>query len=260
MGREEDIRGALELRRKFLGPSFSTHYANPIVVCRGKGAVLFDDRDQGFIDLVNNPAGIGHCHPLPVRAANRQLAKLNTNTRYVYPELAKFASELSDTLPPGLHVCYFVNSGSEANDLALRMAKAYTKQADIIVVDGAYHGHTGEIVKISPYKYEGKGGFPKPEHTHSVPIPCLYRGKHSNDPDPGAKYAAYVKSAVDEIKKEGRKPAAWFCEGVLSTAGYVPLPKGYLKDVYKYIRAEGGICVSDEVQSGFGRVGSNMMW
>jgi 4-aminobutyrate aminotransferase-like enzyme len=257
--REGQIHEALENRRNYLGPSFSTHYANPIVVRRGKGAVLFDDRDQGFIDVVNNPAGIGHCHPLSVRAASNQLAKLNTNTRYIYPELAAYARELCETLPEGLHVCYFVNSGSEANDLALRMAKAYTKQKDVVVVEGAYHGHTGAIVEISPYKFDGKGGFPKPATTHKVPIPCVYRGHHHGS-EAGAAYAAYVKTAVDEIKRAGRKPAAWFCEGVLSTAGYIPLPSGYLNEVYKYIRDEGGICVSDEVQSGFGRVGQGKMW
>lgn len=258
--RTGEIEDALEQRRMFLGPSFSTHYANPIVVRRGKGAVLFDDRGQGFIDVVNNPACVGHCHPLPVRAAAAQMARLNTNTRYVYPELANYARQLSDTLPDGLHVCYFVNSGSEANDLALRMAKAYTKQADVVVVDGAYHGHTHEVVKISPYKYEGKGGFPQPDTTHKVPIPCMYRGKHRNDSNPGAAYAEYARRAVDDIAEKGRKPAAFFCEGVLSTAGYVPLPKGYLRDVYRYIRAQGGVCVSDEVQSGFGRSGSGKMW
>jgi len=138
--RDGEIKGALAARQKYLGPSFSTHYANPLVVRRGKGTVLFDDRDQGFIDLVNNPASLGHCHPMPVRAAASQIAKLNTNTRYVYPELASYAQQLAATLPEGLHVCYFVNSGSEANDLALRMAEAYTKQKDVIVVDGAYHG------------------------------------------------------------------------------------------------------------------------
>jgi len=258
--RERHLKGALEQRRQFLGPSFSTHYANPIVVRRGKGAVLFDDRNQGFIDLVNNPAGVGHSHPLPVRAAAAQLARLNTNTRYIYPELADYARQLAKTLPDGLHVCYFVNSGSEANDLALRMARAYTKQDDVVVVDGAYHGHTAEIVKISPYKYNGKGGFPEPATTHTVPIPCMYRGKHRNDANAGAAYAAYAREAVDRIKQQGRKPAAWFCEGMLSTAGYVPLPEGYLADVYASIRAAGGVCVSDEVQSGFGRAGSGKMW
>jgi len=258
--RDGEIKGALAARQKYLGPSFSTHYANPLVVRRGKGTVLFDDRDQGFIDLVNNPASVGHCHPMPVRAAASQIAKLNTNTRYVYPELASYAQQLAATLPEGLHVCYFVNSGSEANDLALRMAEAYTKQKDVIVVDGAYHGHTGTIVRISPYKYEGKGGFARPDTTHAVPIPCMYRGKHRNDSEPGAAYAKHVKDAVDKIKSEGRAPAAWFCEGLLSTAGYVPLPPDYLKEVYQYIRAEGGVCVSDEVQSGFARAGSGKMW
>jgi 4-aminobutyrate aminotransferase-like enzyme len=258
--RADEIERALEQRRMFLGPSFSTHYANPIVVRRGKGAVLFDDREQAFIDVVNNPACVGHCHPLPVRAAAAQMARLNTNTRYVYPELAAYARQLSDTLPDGLHVCYFVNSGSEANDLALRMAKAYTQQEDVVVVDGAYHGHTHEIIKISPYKYEGKGGFPQPDTTHKVPIPCLYRGEHCDDSNAGAAYAEHAKRAVDAITKKGRKPAAFFCEGALSTAGYVPLPPGYLQDVYRYIRGQGGICVSDEVQSGFGRSGSGKMW
>ena len=129
-----------------------------------------------------------------------------------------------------------------------------------MVVDGAYHGHTGDLIEISPYKFDGKGGFPKPATTHKVPIPCMYRGAHRADPNAGVAFAAYAKTAVEQIVREGRKPCAWFCEGVLSTAGYVPLPEGYLKEVYKHIRAEGGVCVSDEVQSGFGRVGSGKMW
>jgi len=247
-------------RQTFLGPSLSTHYNQPLVIEQGKGTFLFDYRGQAFLDCVNNPASLGHSHPHVVKAASEQLIKLNTNTRYVYPELADYAEALTKTLPPNLTVCFFVNSGSEANDLALRMVKQYTKQSDIVCIQGGYHGHTGELIKISPYKYEGKGGFAPPETTWKVPCPDVFRGVHRNDPKPGESYAAYVEKTVDEIRAKGRKPAAFFCEGMLSTAGYIALPPGYLPNVYKAIRGAGGVCVSDEVQSGFARAGENKMW
>lgn len=250
----------LTRRKHFLGPSFSTHYTNPLVLSYGRGTFLFDIRGQAFLDCVNNPASLGHCHPAVVEAASEQLGVLNTNTRYVYPQLADYAQALTATLPSKLHVCFFVNSGSEANDLALRMAKQHTKQQDVLCVDGGYHGHTATLVNISPYKFKGKGGFPCPDTTQVLPCPDLYRGQYASHPDPAAAYAKSVEEGVQQIVAKGRKPAAFFCEGVLSTAGYIPLPDGYLEAAYKAVRAEGGLCISDEVQSGFGRAGEGKMW
>jgi len=221
---------------------------------------LIDVRDQAFLDFVNNPASLGHCHPHVVQAAAEQLGKLNTNTRYVYAELTDYAEKLTRLFPEKLHICFFVNSGSEANDLALRIARAHTKAQDFIVIEGAYHGHTEELVRISPYKFDGKGGFPQPANVWKVPIPDMFRGDHCNDADPAQSYALHVKKALDSMKASGRRPAAFVCEGMLSTAGYHPLPPRYLRQVYKFVHEAGGVCISDEVQSGFGRAGEGKMW
>jgi 4-aminobutyrate aminotransferase-like enzyme len=210
---------------------------------------------QAFLDCVNNPAGVGHCHPLVVRAAADQFSTLNTNTRYVFPELNEYAERLCATLPSSLSVCYFVNSGSEANDLALRLARWHTQQQDVVCVQGGYHGHTDAVIDVSPYKFDKAVNRPVPPTTHKVPAPDAYR-----DPRSGAAMAESVKEAVDGIKKEGRKPALFICEGALSCAGYIPIPDGYLKAAYAHVRAHGGLCLSDEVQSGFGRPGCGMMW
>ncbi|EKX33447.1 hypothetical protein GUITHDRAFT_90739 [Guillardia theta CCMP2712] len=258
--RSKELENQISRRKAFLGPSLSTHYHNPILVERGRGTFLIDFRDQAFLDFVNNPASLGHCHPHVVRAAAEQLAQLNTNTRYVYAELTDYAEQLTRLFPEKLHVCFFVNSGSEANDLALRIARAHTKAQDFIVMEGAYHGHTEELIKISPYKFDGKGGFPQPANVWKVPVPDMFRGDHRSDSNPARSYALHVKTALDKMKTSGKRPAAFICEGMLSTAGYHPLPPRYLKQVYELVREEGGVCISDEVQSGFGRAGEGKMW
>jgi 4-aminobutyrate aminotransferase-like enzyme len=169
-----------------------------------------------------------------------------------------YAERLTATLPDPLSVCYFVNSGSEANDLALRLARAYTGGTDTIVVNGAYHGNLSSLIDISPYKFDGPGGQGSPPFVHKLIMPDGYRGPYKyDDPACGRKYADQVQTVLHQAGQSGRKVAAFICESLLSCGGQIVLPDGYLREVYQQVRASGGICIADEVQVGFGRVGSH---
>jgi 4-aminobutyrate aminotransferase-like enzyme len=186
----------------------------------------------------------------------KQIATLNTNTRYLHDGLVEYAERLTATLPSKLKVCYFTNSGSGANDLAIRMSRHYTKQQDVIVLDHAYHGTSTVAIEMSPYKFDSKGGFGKKPYIHKAMNPDLYRGNYRyDDADAGKKYAADVQRIIEALQKENKFPAAFICETLLGVGGQIPLPQGYLKEVYQYMHAAGGICIADEVQVGFGRVG-----
>jgi 4-aminobutyrate aminotransferase-like enzyme len=186
----------------------------------------------------------------------KQIATLNTNSRYLHDNMIEYAKRLTDTLPPPLKVCYFVNSGSEANDLAVRMARHYTKQKDIIVLEHAYHGTSTLAMEMSPYKFEQKGGSGQMSWIHKAMMPDRYRGIYKyDDPDAGKKYAADVQRIVEALEKEGKKPAVFISETLPGVGGQIPLPQDYLREVYQYVRTAGGVCIADEVQVGFGRVG-----
>jgi 4-aminobutyrate aminotransferase-like enzyme len=193
-----------------------------------------------------------------VRAVQEQVALLNTNTRYLHDTILRYAERLTRRLPEPLRVCYFVNSGSEANELALRLARARTGREDVIVLEHAYHGHTTTLVDVSPYKFDGPGGGGRKEWVHVAPLPDTYRGRYRRDgPQAGPKYARDVGALVDQLQAEGRGLAAFLAETLPSVAGQVVLPPGYLADAYRYVRAAGGVCIADEVQTGFGRLGSH---
>jgi 4-aminobutyrate aminotransferase-like enzyme/Ser/Thr protein kinase RdoA (MazF antagonist) len=248
----------LEARREHIGKSLSTSYKKPLKIVRGFMKYLYDDTGRAFLDGVNNVPHVGHSHPRVVEAAQRQLAVLNTNSRYLHDNLARFAERLAAKCPPPLCVCFIVNSGSEANDLALRMARQYTNRYDMIVVDGAYHGHLTSLIEISPYKFAGKGGAGRPPRTQVVPVPDLFQGAYRyGDRDAGIHYAADVDKAIENIRREGRGFAGYIAESLLSCGGQIVLPDGYLREVYKRVRAAGGVCIADEVQVGFGRVGTH---
>lgn len=248
----------LALRREHLGPSLSVSYRRPLNIVRGFGQYLYDHTGGMYLDAVNNVPHVGHSHPRVVSAAAGQAAVLNTNTRYLHDVLARYIERLAATLPAPLEVCYLVNSGSEANDLALRLARHYTGRRDMIVLPGAYHGHLTSLIEISPYKFEAKGGIGCPPHTQVAENPYLYRGIYrEEDPDAGGKYAASVGACLDRIAAEGRRPAGFIAESLLSCGGQIVLPEGYLKDVYRRVREAGGLCLADEVQVGFGRIGSH---
>ncbi len=243
-------------RKEHLGKNMSISYRDPIKVVRGNGAYLLDDSGRRYLDTVNNVAHVGHEHPRVVRAGQRQMAVLNTNTRYLHENIVKFTKALLATMPGELSVAFIVNSGSEANELALRLAKTYTGQRDMIVSEVGYHGNTNACVEISSYKFDGPGGAGATPYIHVVPIPDVYRGRYRADqPDAGTKYASHVKEAANEIQRQGRKPAALIFESVISCGGQVELPANFLKESYAHVRAAGGVCIADEVQTGCGRAG-----
>ena len=186
-----------DARRRLLGANLSLAYRTPLEIVRGAGTHLFDQTGRAFLDMVNNVAHVGHAHPRVVAAGARQMTVLNTNTRYLHPSIVRYAERLAAMLPEPLSVCFFVCSGSEANELALRMARAHTGKRGVIVLAGAYHGNTQGLIDVSPYKFEGPGGSGRPEHgrtrTHVVPMPDDYRGLYRrDDPRRAEKFAAHV--------------------------------------------------------------------
>jgi 4-aminobutyrate aminotransferase-like enzyme/Ser/Thr protein kinase RdoA (MazF antagonist) len=252
LGRTPAPSDLLATRRKHLGPSLSISYRQPLHIIRGWRQYLYDSGGRAYLDCVNNVAHVGHCHPRVVSAASSQMALLNTNTRYLDEYLAAYVERLTATLPEALSVVYLVCSGSEANELALRLARAHTGREGVIVVETAYHGNTNALIDISPYKFDGPGGRGKPAHVQVVPMPNVYRGL-DREADSGPRYAQFVAEAA----RDSGGPAAFFCESALSCAGQVMLPPGYLREAYRAVRAAGGVSVADEVQTGFGRAGSH---
>lgn len=243
------------VRSERIGRSLSISYQQPLKIVRGWQQYLYDENGRAYLDAVNNVSHVGHCHPRVVKAGQEQMAVLNTNTRYLYDDLVLYAERLCATLPEPLSVCYFVCSGSEANELALRLARTHTHKQDIVVVDVAYHGNTTALIDISPYKHEGPGGTGAPGYVHKVPMPDVYRGPYkSSDQQAGKKYAQYVEAAVQRHQGE---VAAFICESLLGCGGQIVLPDGYLKEAYRHVRNAGGVCIADEVQVGFGRVGTH---
>ena len=248
----------LARRRATLNPALSLSYRVPLRIERGFMHYLYDELGQRYLDCVNNVPHVGHQHPRVVAAAQEQMALLNTNTRYLHETVLEYAEALTATLPEPLSVCFFVNSGSEANELALRLAAAYTGGSDILVIDHAYHGHTSALIDISPYKFNGPGGTGQPDHVAVARMPDGFRGEvRGFDARAGAYYAESVARAIESIDANGRQLAAFFAEGIMGCGGQMPLPDGYLKRAYELVRGAGGICVADEVQTGFGRVGSH---
>ncbi|MEL7147337.1 MAG: aminotransferase class III-fold pyridoxal phosphate-dependent enzyme, partial [Bacteroidota bacterium] len=246
----------ISYRKTHLGKSLSLQYKVPIKMVRGAGAYLVDQYGNKYLDTVNNVAHVGHEHPDVVAAGQQQMSLLNTNSRYLHENINALAKALIETLPPELSVLHFVNSGSEANELAIRMAKASTGQQDIIASQVGYHGNTNICVDISSYKFDGNGGGGAPRYTHIFPLPDTFRGKYTGT-DAGAKYAEEVQKQIDKVASMNRKVAALIIESIISCGGQIELPSGFLADAFQRIRAAGGICISDEVQVGCGRTGKH---
>lgn len=241
-------------RRRLLGPNLSVSYAEPLRIVRGLGAHLYDDRGRAYLDSVNNVAHVGHAHPHVVAAGARQMAVLNTNTRYLHEEVLRYAERLTATLPDPLSVCFFVNSGSEANDLALRLVRTATGRRDVVCVEHGYHGHTQALIEVSPYKHAGRGGLGAPEWVHVAAMPDPYRGEHRGyGPEVAAAYVEDVARCVAEAGGGG--VAGMIVESMIGCGGQVVLPDGYLVGAADVVRAGGGLVIADEVQVGFGRVG-----
>ncbi|KAM6116450.1 LOW QUALITY PROTEIN: 5-phosphohydroxy-L-lysine phospho-lyase [Pterocles gutturalis] len=246
---------------------------------------MYDENGRQYLDCINNVAHVGHCHPDVVKAAHEQNQLLNTNSRYLHDNLVNYAERLSKTLPEKLRIFYFLNSGSEANDLALRLARQYTKHEDVIVLDHAYHGHLTSLIDISPYKFRNLEGQKEWVHvvctsatidylfirlhyiydilnmgycSFAAPVPDTYRGLYREDhEDSVTAYANEVKNIIDQAHKRGRKIAAFFVESLPSVGGQIIPPAGYFQKVAEHVRKAGGVFVADEIQVGFGRVGKH---
>jgi 4-aminobutyrate aminotransferase-like enzyme/Ser/Thr protein kinase RdoA (MazF antagonist) len=245
-------------RRRRLARNLSVSYRSPLKIVRGFGQYLYDETGRAYLDVYNNVPLVGHGHPRVVRAAQEQLALLNTNTRYLHDNVVRYAERLGTLLPEPLEVCVFVNSGSEANELALRLARARTGREDVIVLEHAYHGHTTTLVDVSPCKFDGPGGAGRRSWVHVAPLPDGYRGRYrGDDPEAGVKYAQGVGAIVAELRLAGQSPAAFLTETLPSVAGQIVFPPGYLGEAYRFVREAGGVCIADEVQTGFGRLGSH---
>ena len=244
----------LQKRRQVTGGNLSLGYTNPLKIVRGEMQYLFDESGRRYLDAYNNVPHVGHCHPEVVEAACEQLRTLNTNTRYLSDHFNDYAEALLATMPAALDTCFFLNSASEANELALRLARAATGQRDTIVAEAAYHGHTTTLIDISPYKHDGPGGSGAPDWVHTVANPDTYRGQHCGG-DAASRYADAVAETISRIGEGGRGLAAFIAETYPSVGGQIITPHGYLAEVYQHVRAAGGICIADEVQTCYGRTG-----
>ena len=242
---EWDKEEILAKRQQHIGPNLSVTYQAPLHIVRAYRHYLYEADGRRYLDTVNNVPHVGHQHPKVVEAVQQQAAVLNTNTRYLHTRLAQYAEELLSTLPDELSVVYFLTSGSEANELALRMARTATGRKDILAMDGAYHGHTAACIDISAYKFKGKGGAGQPADTHLLP---LFEQDRQD--------AERAVQQVQSLQNQGKTPAAFISESILSCGGQLVPPSGYFRTVFEAVRQAGGLCIMDEVQTGFGRVGA----
>ena len=243
----------IERRRKLLGSVYELFYDEPVHLIRGEGVWLFDADGRKYLDMYNNVAHVGHCHPYVVEALTKQISTLNTHTRYLHENVLEYAERLTGKFSNELDTAIFACTGSEANELALRIARHVTGATGIIVTNSAYHGNSQATFEISPSDIAASE---IPKYVATVPEPDAYRGEFRGDAA-GEKYAGYVQLAVDELKQRGIKPAAFVIDTIMSSGGVVAPPRGYLKKAAQIIRNAGGLFIADEVQPGFGRTGKH---
>ncbi len=248
----------LNIRRKSVNPCMSIAYDKPLKIVRGEGVWLYDEQDNAYLDMVNNVSHVGHCHPKVFEAASEQMQLLNTNSRYLHDKLALYSEQLLATFPKELSVVFFCCTGSEANELALRLARAKTGGDQWIAVDGAYHGNTQNLIDLSSYKHNAKGGEGAPDHVHIIPTPDNYNGLIKDSDNAGFEYAEFIETVLENMDKGQKQVSAFICESLQGCGGQMPLPEGYLSEVYQRVRSAGGVCIADEVQVGFGRSGTHM--
>ncbi len=245
--------GLADRRRALLGPSLRLSYDEPLHIVRGEGVCLYDARGRAYLDAYNNVACVGHAHPAVSAAIASQSRLLNTNTRYLHEHIVALAEELGRRLPGDLSVCYFVCTGSEANDLAWQIARAVTGGDGAIVTRHAYHGNTTAVQQLSPE--ELKPG-QQEDWVATVPAPDRYRCAHADDAA-AEHYAEQLDEAIASLTARGRRPAAFFVDTIYSSDGIFVAPPGYLAAAWRRVRAAGGLCIADEVQAGYGRTGEH---
>ena len=247
----------LALRKEFLSPAIFAFYKRPIMIVEGKQQYLFDEKGRRYLDAFAGivTVSVGHCHPHVMAAVNAQNALLqHTTTIYLHPNIALYSQALAAKMPGDLKVCYFVNSGSEANDLAMLIARAYTGNYDLLALRNAYHGGNSSGMALTAHS-TWKFNVPHAFGVHHALAPDPYRGAFAGDPDAATKYADDVKSVIDYATSG--KVAGFFAESIQGVGGAIVFPDGYLQQAYAHVRAAGGLCIADEVQAGFGRTGTH---
>jgi alanine-glyoxylate transaminase/(R)-3-amino-2-methylpropionate-pyruvate transaminase len=248
----------IALRKQFVNPTIFTYYAKPLMIVEGHMQYLYDETGRRYLDGFGGivTVSVGHCHPKIVATVNRQNEILqHTTTIYLNPCIAEYARDLAARMPGNLKVCYFVNSGSEANDLAILMARAFTGSFDVLALRNGYHGGSMQTMGLTSH-HTWKFNVPHSFGVHHALFPDRLRGPYGyDDPGAGVKYAADLKNLI-EFGTPG-KVAAFIAESIQGVGGAVVYPDGYLKAAYEHVRAAGGLCIADEVQSGFGRTGSH---
>lgn len=250
---KNDSEADLTKRHKHTSKALSLQFETPIKMVGAAFQYMFDAAGKSYLDCYNNIPQVGHCHPRVVRAGQRAMARLNTNTRYLNDVYNAYSENLLQKFPDKLNKIFFVNSGSAASDLAIRLALTHAKNQGIVVMEHGYHGNTRLGIEISHYKYNRKGGKGKTDAIIEAENPDTYKGRFTeNDGTAGESYA---ESLFEIINENAFAPAAFIAEPIVGCGGQVPLAAGYLKKVYPFIRERGGVCISDEVQTGFGRLG-----
>ncbi len=253
-----DKQAILQDRRDHFGGNLSLTYDDPVMLVRGWKHHLFDEWGRPYLDAYNNVPHVGHAHPRIQAVAADQLKRMNSNTRYLHPAQTAFADKILSKLPDHLEVCFFVNSGTEANELALRLARAHTGAKGIVTPDHGYHGNTNAAVAISAYKFNKPRGVGQADWVELVEVANDYRGSfRRDDPDRARRFADLVDPAIEALQAKGHGLAGFIAETFPSVGGQIIPPKGYLPAVYEKIRAAGGVCIADEVQTGLGRLGEH---
>ncbi|MEM7302969.1 MAG: aminotransferase class III-fold pyridoxal phosphate-dependent enzyme [Pseudomonadota bacterium] len=251
-----DKRTVLADRKTNFAGNLSLTYADPVMLVRGWKHHLFDEWGRPYLDAYNNVPHVGHAHPRIQAVAADQLKRVNSNTRYLHPAQTAFAEKILSKMPDEFEVCFFVNSGSEANELALRLARAHSGAKGIVTPDHGYHGNTNDAVAISAYKFNKPGGIGKADWVELVEVADDYRGSFKrNDLDRAKNFANFVDPAIARLKETPHGFAGFIAETFPSVSGQIIPPQGYLAEVYRKVRAAGGICIADEVQTGLGRLG-----
>jgi 4-aminobutyrate aminotransferase-like enzyme len=248
-----DTAAMLARRRALLGPAYRLFYDEPVHLVKGEGVWLLDADGRKYLDMYNNVPHVGHCHPRVVDAICQQTGTLNTHTRYLHDNVLNYAERMLGTLPAELDTIMFTCTGTEANELALRIARAATGGTGIIVNEYAYHGNSHAVAQISPADMPAEQ---IPDFVISVPAPDVYRGCYSG-PDAAGRYAESVAEAIDTLRSRGVRLAAFVIDTIASCSGVVEPPPGYLSKVAEIVRAAGGVFIADEVQPGLGRTGRN---
>ncbi|MGA9572519.1 MAG: aminotransferase class III-fold pyridoxal phosphate-dependent enzyme [Lysobacterales bacterium] len=248
------MQNLLQRRQRLMGKAYRVFYEQPVHIVAGEGVWLYDSDGRKYLDVYNNVPHVGHCHPRVVEAICKQAGKLNTHTRYLHELVLDYAEKLTAKFDEGLDIAMFACTGTEANELALRLARAITGATGMIVTDNAYHGNSWAIAQITT-TYESSEK--RADNIVTVPSPDSYRGPYAGDPHAADKYAQHLQTAIDTLADRGLRPAAFIVDTIFSNEGLPTVPSGFLAKAVDIVHKAGGLFIADEVQPGFGRMGSH---